>query len=161
MIYHMLSTACLCAFLALGCTSTMQTFEPEPEQAPPTPVAFDGGGPSLEPIYFDTDRAQLREDARKTLKQHAQTILDHPDWGVVTIEGHCDQRGTEEYNLALGDRRASVVVRYLKNLGVPASRLQTRSFGEMKPAVPGHSESAWGMNRRAEIQGEGSDLAKR
>ena len=72
--------------------------------------------------------------------------------GVITIEGHCDERGSEEYNLALGERRASGVKRYLVDLGVPASRLRTVSFGEAKPAVVGHDESAWRYNRRAEFK---------
>jgi peptidoglycan-associated lipoprotein len=72
--------------------------------------------------------------------------------GTVTIEGHCDERGSEEYNLALGDRRASGVKQYLVDLGVPASRLRTVSFGEAKPAVVGHDESAWRYNRRSEFK---------
>jgi peptidoglycan-associated lipoprotein len=69
----------------------------------------------------------------------------------VTLEGHCDDRGSEEYNLALGERRASAVKRYLVDLGVSASRLRTVSFGEAKPSAAGHDESAWKWNRRVEF----------
>ena len=71
--------------------------------------------------------------------------------GVITIEGHCDERGSEEYNLALGERRANGVKRYLVDLGVPSSRLRTVSFGEVKPSVMGHDESAWRHNRRSDF----------
>ena len=70
----------------------------------------------------------------------------------VTIEGHCDERGDEEYNLALGERRASSVKRYLQNLGVASGSMRTMSYGEAKPAVQGHDESAWRWNRRAEFR---------
>ena len=71
----------------------------------------------------------------------------------MTIEGHCDERGSEEYNLALGERRANAVKRYMVDLGVPSSQLRTVSFGEAKPAVVGHDESAWRYNRRTEFKG--------
>jgi peptidoglycan-associated lipoprotein len=103
-------------------------------------------------VYFDTNEAMLRADARDLLKSYAQSILDHPEWGVVTIEGHCDERGSDEYNRALGRRRATTVEHYLETMGVPAERVATRTFGEERPAVPGHSESAWSYNRRSELQ---------
>jgi peptidoglycan-associated lipoprotein len=111
---------------------------------------------TLKPIYFDTDRALLKPEARDALKSYAKSILDHPEWGVLTIEGHCDERGSEEYNLALGERRATVVQSYLTDMGVPRSRLATRSFGEEKPAVARHEESAWRYNRRSELQVDAS-----
>jgi peptidoglycan-associated lipoprotein len=145
--------------VALGCASggsstptpTATAPDPAPAQAQvkdPKPV---GVALSLESIYFDTDRAQLRPEAREMLKRYGEQILSHPEWGVLTIEGHCDERGSDEYNLALGERRAAVVERYLLDLGVPASRLNIRSFGEEKPAVAGHDEGAWRYNRRSEI----------
>jgi len=105
----------------------------------------------LSPIYFDYDRSTLRPEAADKLKAHAERIRSFPEWASVTIQGHCDERGTEEYNLALGDRRADAVKRYLVTLGVPESRLRTVSYGELQPAVGGHDETAWSRNRRAEF----------
>ena len=107
---------------------------------------------TLSAVYFDYDRSTLRSDAAGQLKGHADTIRAFPEWAYVTIQGHCDERGTEEYNLALGDRRADAVKRYLVTLGVPVERLRTVSYGELKPGVVGHDESAWRQNRRAEFQ---------
>jgi len=112
-------------------------------------------------VYFDTNRSQLRPDSREALKQYAKQILDHPEWGVLTIDGHCDERGSDEYNLALGERRAKAVVRYLVDLSVPQSRLATRTFGEEKPAIAGHVEGAWRFNRRSELQVEALESARR
>jgi len=106
----------------------------------------------LAPVYFDYDRSTLRAEAADKLKSHAETIRSFPEWAYVTIAGHCDERGTEEYNLALGDRRADAVKRYLKTLGVDPGRLRTVSYGELQPAVEGHDESAWKQNRRAEFK---------
>jgi len=100
-------------------------------------------------IYFDYDRATLRDDQKPTLHQDAAVIRGTDAWRQVVVEGHCDERGSEEYNLALGERRANSVKQYLIDSGVPASRLDTVSFGESKPAVQGHDESAWKWNRRA------------
>ncbi len=108
----------------------------------------------FEAVHFDTDRADLRESAKQALASHAGQIQAHPEWGVVTIEGHCDERGSHEHNMALGQRRAETVKQYLVSQGVPMSRLMTVSFGESKPAVYGHDESAWQMNRRSELKPE-------
>jgi len=105
----------------------------------------------LETVYFDFDSYQIRDDAKPLLKGNAQTIKGKPNWPTVVIEGHTDERGSEEYNLALGQRRAEQVKRYLVDLGVPATRLDTVSFGESQPAVQGHDESAWKYNRRTEF----------
>ena len=80
-----------------------------------------------------------------------KAIKDNPSWGLVTIEGNTDERGSEEYNLALGERRANSVRTISSDLGVPASRLAAVSFGESKPRVQGHDESAWRYNRRVEF----------
>jgi peptidoglycan-associated lipoprotein len=153
---------------ALGCASA--TTPPDPvtgEAAGPTPehkaeLSRGGpGAPELTPIYFDTDRSVLRAEARKTLQGYAAVIKEHPEWGLVAIEGHCDDRGSEEYNMALGARRAAAVKRYLADLGVPAARLATRTFGEERPAVVGHNERAWRQNRRTELQSEARDSARR
>jgi peptidoglycan-associated lipoprotein len=103
-------------------------------------------------IYFDFDRYAIREDARPILKANAKSIAASRAWKKITLEGHCDERGSEEYNLALGERRASAAKRYLVSLGVPDSRLTTVSFGESTPAVQGHDESAWRWNRRVEFR---------
>ena len=106
----------------------------------------------LATIYFDYDSAEIRSDARTTLKANAQAIQMHTEWKLVTVEGHCDERGSEEYNLALGERRANAAKRYLSDLGVPAARMKTVSFGSAQPAVQGHDESAWRWNRRVDFR---------
>jgi len=105
----------------------------------------------MKTIYFDFDRATIRMDQRASLTTDAEIINQRKELGVVTLQGNCDERGSEEYNLALGERRASSVKQYLVDLGVPASRLRTVSFGESKPAVAGHDESAWKWNRRVDF----------
>ncbi|RIK97540.1 MAG: peptidoglycan-associated lipoprotein [Proteobacteria bacterium] len=115
-----------------------------------------GGEPErvreLGSIYFDYDSASIRGDARTTLKANAQAIEGKSEWKTITLEGHTDERGTEEYNLALGEQRANAAKQYLTDLGVPASRMITVSFGEGSPAVQGHDESAWRWNRRVEFK---------
>ncbi len=113
----------------------------------------------LDPVYFEFDRWHLNDAARQTLRTNADQIKQNPELGVVTIEGHCDERGSDEYNLALGERRASAVKRYLEDLGLPSNRFQTVTFGEDKPAVSGHDESAWRYNRRSELRGEKLQLS--
>jgi len=105
----------------------------------------------LKTIYFDYDKSAIRTDQRSSLKEDGEGIREQQALGVVTLQGNCDERGSEEYNLALGERRASSVKRYLVDLGVPSSRLKTVSFGESKPAVAGHDESAWKWNRRVDF----------
>lgn len=102
----------------------------------------------FEDIYFDYDKAFIREDAKPTLAKIAAYLKGTPT-ASVQIEGHCDERGTAEYNLALGERRAEATKKYLVSLGVKAGALSTISFGEEKPADPGHTEAAWAKNRRA------------
>lgn len=106
----------------------------------------------LEPIYFDFDRAVIRDDQLPTMRENTQAVKEHDEWRTVVIEGHTDERGSEEYNLALGERRANAAKQYLVDAGVEAARLDTVSFGESKPAVQGHDESAWKWNRRAEFR---------
>ena len=103
----------------------------------------------LRTIYFDFDRYSIRSDARTVLRTNANAIQANKKWGSVTIAGNTDERGSEEYNLALGERRANAVKQYLTDLGVSKKRIQVVSFGETKPAVMGHDESAWRYNRRA------------
>ncbi len=99
-------------------------------------------------IFFDYDSAELRPDARATLEALATQIRQQPQCHFL-IEGHCDERGTREYNLALGEKRASVVASYLAALGVDPTRMQTISYGKERPAVIGSGEEAWAKNRRA------------
>jgi peptidoglycan-associated lipoprotein len=99
-------------------------------------------------VFFDTDSYTVDDRARAVLDAQAQWLNRNPNVRV-TIEGHCDERGTREYNLALGDRRANAVRDYLQSRGVAASRMQTISWGKERPAVDGHDESAWAQNRRA------------
>ena len=105
----------------------------------------------LKTIYFDYDKAAIRADQRANLQADGDGIRAQEALGVVTLQGNCDERGSEEYNLALGERRATSVKKYLVDLGVPSSRLRTVSFGESKPAVAGHDESAWKWNRRVDF----------
>jgi peptidoglycan-associated lipoprotein len=102
----------------------------------------------LEEIYFDYDRSAIREDAAKILTRSAAWLKDHPAVEVM-IEGHCDERGTVEYNLALGERRAASTRAYLVRLGIDPNRLFTISYGEERPVDPRHNEEAWAKNRRA------------
>jgi peptidoglycan-associated lipoprotein len=108
--------------------------------------------PELEAVYFDYDRSSVRSDQAPTLRSNSAAIGQHEEWRTVVIEGHCDERGSEEYNLALGERRAASVKQHLQTLGVSAARMDTVSFGESKPSVQGHDESAWKWNRRAEFK---------
>jgi peptidoglycan-associated lipoprotein len=104
----------------------------------------------LKNIYFDYDRSDIKAEFRPTLEEVSVWMKGH-DRGLL-IEGHCDERGTNEYNLALGERRALSVRRYLVGLGVLPERLHTISYGEEKPSDPGHAEAAWAKNRRAEFK---------
>jgi peptidoglycan-associated lipoprotein len=99
-------------------------------------------------VRFDFDQAVVREDGRKTCQVVAAYLKKNPR-AKLLIEGHCDERGTAEYNLALGERRAVAVMNYLVSLGVPKGNLSTISFGEERPLDPGHDEGAWARNRRA------------
>lgn len=104
----------------------------------------------VRPIFFAYDSAELSDEARMTLEENAKWFRRFPDSRII-VEGHCDERGTEEYNLALGDRRAQSTVNYLAQLGVDSSRLEPISYGEERPLVQGHNEAAWSKNRRAQF----------
>ena len=103
-------------------------------------------GPML-PIYFDFDKSNVRDDQRKRMENNGKFLKDTPSVSIV-IEGNCDERGTNEYNMALGERRAMAAKKYLTNLGVADNRLSTISYGEEKPLNHGHDEMAWSQNRR-------------
>ncbi|HEV8130471.1 MAG TPA: peptidoglycan-associated lipoprotein Pal [Acidobacteriota bacterium] len=102
----------------------------------------------IKDVFFDYDQYDLRHDAQEILKQDAEYLRRFPNVSFI-LEGHCDDRGTAEYNLALGDRRAQSVKSYLVSLGISASRLETISYGEERPFALGHDESSWAQNRRA------------
>ncbi len=104
----------------------------------------------LKRIHFDFDKYDLRADAIRTLGDDASTMKQYAQFRV-RIEGHCDERGTVEYNLALGEKRARATRDYLVSLGTPAQRLRIISYGKERPIEPGHNEEAWAANRRAEL----------
>lgn len=104
----------------------------------------------IKDAFFDTNKADLRDDARDALAANAAWLKQHPSV-KVQLEGHCDERNTEEYNLALGWRRVFAVKDYLISLGVDAARLGVISYGEERPFAMGHDESAWSQNRRVHI----------
>jgi peptidoglycan-associated lipoprotein len=98
-------------------------------------------------VYFDLDKSNIRSDQRATLENQAAWLKSYPQVRM-TIEGHCDERGTREYNLALGERRANSVKDFLVALGINPDRLQTVSYGKERPVALGHDEAAWAQNRR-------------
>ncbi len=104
-----------------------------------------------EDIYFDFDRSDLKPEARATLQEKADFMRANPSV-MVNIEGHCDERGTAEYNIALGERRAEAAKGFMMNLGISGSRMTTISYGEEKPIALGHDEAAWAKNRRVHFE---------
>jgi peptidoglycan-associated lipoprotein len=98
-------------------------------------------------VFFDTDMSTIRPDGRETLNRQAEWLKKYTNY-PITIEGHCDERGTREYNLALGERRANAASQYLLAQGIPAARIKTISFGKENPDPPGSDEGAWARNRR-------------
>lgn len=99
-------------------------------------------------VFFDFDKYAVRQDAKPVLARWIDWMKRHPQHPVV-LEGHADERGTREYNLALGERRANAVKEFLTAHGIPSSRTTTISYGKERPAVPGSNEAAWAQNRRA------------
>lgn len=102
-------------------------------------------------VYFDYDKSDIKADAKPVLEKKAEFLRAHSQY-KVNIEGYCDERGTNEYNMALGERRAKAAMKYLNALGISANRMSTISYGEERPADPGHNEAAWAKNRRAEFK---------
>ena len=155
------------AALLVGCQTPP---EPTPEPTPPTdrrpittppptpePPAFNDnmepyypGTTKLLPrvFYFELDKAVISQADLAALETHARVLEDNPRRRVM-IEGHCDERGTRGYNLALGERRSNAVASFLEVAGVPASSIEEVSYGEERPEDPGHTEAAWSRNRRA------------
>src|SRR5262245_1696041 len=130
----------------------------EPTIVPPEPVRDDrissaslddlNRNSPLKPVIFELDCDEIGPPAKSVLEENATILKKYPTW-AVTIEGHCDERGTAEYNLALGERRALAARAYLLSTGIPAERLRTVSYGKEFPFDPGHDESAFSKNRRA------------
>jgi peptidoglycan-associated lipoprotein len=129
------------------------TKEEQPPSGAEQPVSSEalGRGYILDPVHFDFDKYDIRPADRAVLAAHAEWLKQHPAVKVM-IEGHCDERGTVEYNLALGDKRATAVRRYLIDLGINPDRLSWVSYGKERPVDPGHNEEAWFKNRRAEFR---------
>ena len=158
------------AFIASGCKkkqpipeampdtttppSTSSDTQPQLPQSttdePSTADIFEECTRQLQPVFYDFNRSDVREDQVAALQNNAK-VLRSPQCGTVTvlIEGHCDERGTDEYNLALGERRADAAKDYLVTLGIPDNRLSTLSYGESRPFAQGQNEDAWAQNRRA------------
>ena len=130
----------------------------EPTIVPPEPVRDDAISAAslddlnrnspLKAVFYELDSSELSAEGQRTLDQNAALLKRYPNW-TVTVEGHCDERGTAEYNLALGERRAITARAYLVSLGIPADRLRTVSYGKEFPFDPGHDEAAFAKNRRA------------
>lgn len=125
-------------------TEQIKQAEPQAAAAPALETAFEN-------VYFDFDKSDLRQDARDVLSKNANILLKDKPNVKIQIAGNCDERGSAEYNLALGERRAKSAQQYLITLGVPADRLSIISYGKEKPAVEGHDEAAWAKNRRDEF----------
>jgi peptidoglycan-associated lipoprotein len=104
----------------------------------------------LRPVFFALDSAELDAAGRAVTTANADVLKRFSSW-VVTVEGHCDERGTPEYNLALGERRAAAIRAYLTSLGIPAARIRTVSYGKEFPFNPAHTEEAWAQNRRGHL----------
>jgi len=128
-----------------GSDKPLPTPTSQPTDAP-RPVGLREATP-LVVIYFDFDQAEIRKDQIERCEQNLKYLQEHPD-SKVLIEGHCDERGTTEYNFALGDRRARAVMNYFSKGGIAADRIQILSKGEEEPVSPGHTESEWTLNRR-------------
>jgi peptidoglycan-associated lipoprotein len=109
-------------------------------------------GGVFETIYFEFDAATLSAEARKVLSQTAKRLIGSKNPKGLKVEGHCDERGSAEYNMALGEKRAQAALNYLATLGVPAERLSYISYGKERPVASGHDEQAWAKNRRDEFK---------
>ncbi len=129
----------------------------EPVIVPPMPAEDLISGKSLDdlnrdspltPLFFELDSSEVSADGQRVLQDNAAIMKKYATWSV-TIEGHCDERGTAEYNLALGERRALAAKTYLVSLGIPADKIKTVSYGKEFPFDPGHDDAAWLKNRRA------------
>jgi peptidoglycan-associated lipoprotein len=138
-------------------TVTVNTPPPPPPPEPKQTASLsDRLGKEVQDVFFDYDKSEVREDGRATLQRNAdalKAILNDFPSAVISIEGHCDERGSAEYNIGLGDRRAAGVKEFLTQMGVPADRLKTVSYGKEKPFCTDSNESCWQKNRRGHFVG--------
>ncbi|HYY61932.1 MAG TPA: peptidoglycan-associated lipoprotein Pal [Burkholderiales bacterium] len=133
---------------------TAMSSTPSARSAPATSVAgvrSDGRAmPQARSVYYEYDRSEIKPEGAKVVDVNAQYLREHPEL-KVKVEGNADERGSREYNLALGQRRADAVGKRMTILGIPADRIETVSYGKEKPKATGHDESAWSENRRSDI----------
>ncbi|MFN2646092.1 MAG: peptidoglycan-associated lipoprotein Pal [Burkholderiales bacterium] len=165
------SLAVLTAAVLAGCAAqATQESEPAPAPAPtasspsaPQARASTSGAPRVaatpgrsspmpgaRSVYYEYDKSDIKPDGAKTVEAHAQYLRDHPDL-KVKVEGNADERGSAEYNLALGQRRAEAVSKRMTVLGISSERIESVSFGKEKPKASGHDEQSWSENRRSDI----------
>jgi len=138
--------AAVAALLMMAACSSSST-EPPPASTTVTPGSIADFRQNVgDRVYFDTDMSNIREDGRAILAKQAEWLKKYTNYPIL-IEGKCDERGTREYNLALGERRANAVRQYLVAQGVPADRIKTISYGKERPEVVGSDEGAWARNR--------------
>jgi peptidoglycan-associated lipoprotein len=123
---------------------------PAPTEAAPAPDRLAALAAALADVYYDYDRAAIRNDGKAALEQDARLLKAENGWKLL-ISGHCDERGTLAYNLVLGERRAQSAKRYLGDLGVPATQIQITSYGKEKPFCTEHNKDCWQKNRRAHL----------
>lgn len=149
------------AVVLAGCSSTSDAGSSEEGLVPSPTDTTEGSGSAgkdaleaagLSTVYFDFDSYVLTSESRDSLRKAAESLKTNSA-ARIQIEGHCDERGSNEYNLALGEKRARAVEEFLVNQGVSADQLSTISYGEERPAVPGSDEDSWAKNRRAEFVG--------
>lgn len=131
-------------------TPTPAETTPTPPPPPPPPPKPKIQQSQFKTVYFDFDKFNLRPDAREALDYDANLLKEYPD-AMVRLEGNCDERGTVEYNLSLGEKRANAVRDYLIGLGIAPNRLTTISYGEERPVDKAHTEAAWAKNRRVDF----------
>jgi peptidoglycan-associated lipoprotein len=142
------------AFAAIALVIFMAACSKQEEAAAPATTAVTPGSIADfrqnvgDRVFFDTDLSNIRDDGRQTLNRQAEWLKKYTQY-QITIAGHCDERGTREYNLALGERRANAAKQYLVAQGIPAARVSTISYGKERPDPVGSDEAAWARNRRA------------
>ena len=139
--------AVLAMIVVASCSSEQQTATATTTTVTPGSIA-DFRQNVGDRVFFDFDSSTLRDDGRQTLNRQAEWLKKYTNY-PITVAGHCDERGTREYNLALGERRANAARQYLVAQGIPAARVKTVSYGKENPDPPGADEQAWALNRRA------------
>ena len=122
----------------------------QPVTPPPAPPVVEEKPVALEDVFFDFDRFGIKDEYKGVLRRNAEILMANPNKRVL-VEGHCDERGTNEYNMALGEKRAKAVVDFYTSYGIAMSRITWISYGEEKPFARGSNEGAWAQNRRAHM----------